>query len=205
MRRTASPIGRRAMRTTEFPCCCSPTAPGKGTTRRPWSPFSRKPPCARASTTTGIGDRSSSGRRSAHCRGPGIPLRRPNSRPPTAPRARHMRCARCRRCVAIRNDMPTACAPHATRREWRRPSARRPGRCAPRAPGSRSAAQVEARQLVVDVQRRAFECAEAGNPIADAFQSSDPAVRARAVAQWEARLVQNAELGEVAACARTWR
>ena len=66
-------------------------------------------------------------------------------------------------------------------------------------------AQVEARQLVVDVQRRAFECAEAGNPIADAFQSSDPAVRARAVAQWEARLVQNAELGEVAACARTWR
>lgn len=51
-----------------------------------------------------------------------------------------------------------------------------------------------------DTQRRAFECAEAGNPIAAALGSPDAAVRARAVAQWEARLVQDARVGEVAAC-----
>lgn len=51
-----------------------------------------------------------------------------------------------------------------------------------------------------DMQRRAFECAEAGNAIAAALGSSDAAVRARAVAQWEARLVQDARVGEVAAC-----
>ncbi len=51
-----------------------------------------------------------------------------------------------------------------------------------------------------DTQRRAFECAEVGNPIAAALGSSDAAVRARAVAQWEARLVQDARVGEVAAC-----
>jgi hypothetical protein len=53
---------------------------------------------------------------------------------------------------------------------------------------------------LADVQRRAFECAEAGNALAQAFESSDPAVRARAVSQWQARLARDAEAGEVAAC-----
>lgn len=57
-----------------------------------------------------------------------------------------------------------------------------------------------AQARLADVQRRAFECAEAGNPIAQGLESSDPAVRARAVAQWEARLAREAKTGEVAVC-----
>jgi hypothetical protein len=63
-------------------------------------------------------------------------------------------------------------------------------------------AQAAALQRLADIQRRAFECAEAGNPIALALESADPAARARAVSEWERRLVQDAQLGEVAACAR---
>jgi hypothetical protein len=55
-------------------------------------------------------------------------------------------------------------------------------------------------QQLADVQRRAFECAEAGNPIAQAFESSDRAVRAKAAAQWQARLAREAEGGEVESC-----
>ena len=62
-------------------------------------------------------------------------------------------------------------------------------------------AQDAARQLQADVQRQSFACAERGNAIAAAFESADPAVRGRAVAQWEARLAQDARDGEVAACA----
>lgn len=58
-----------------------------------------------------------------------------------------------------------------------------------------------AQQQVSAVQRRAFECAEAGNAIATGLESADAAVRARAVSQWEARLVKDAQQGEVAACA----
>jgi len=65
------------------------------------------------------------------------------------------------------------------------------------APG---AAYATAQQRVIDLQRRAFECAEAGNAVAQAFESPDAAVRARAVAQWEARLALEARVGEVAAC-----
>jgi len=64
------------------------------------------------------------------------------------------------------------------------------------------AAQAAALQRLADIQRRAFECAEGGNPIALAFESADPAVRSRAVGEWEKRLVQEAQLGEVTACAR---
>jgi hypothetical protein len=64
------------------------------------------------------------------------------------------------------------------------------------------AAQAAALQRLAEIQRRAFECAEAGNPIALALESADPAVRSRAVGEWEKRLVQDAQLGEVAACAR---
>ena len=62
-------------------------------------------------------------------------------------------------------------------------------------------AQAAARQQLADVTRRAFECGETGNPLAAAFESSDAAVRARAVAQWEARLTTDAQIGEAAACA----
>ena len=54
--------------------------------------------------------------------------------------------------------------------------------------------------LVSDVQRRAYECAQAGNPIAQGLESSDAAARAKAVAQWEARLAREATAGEVASC-----
>jgi len=63
--------------------------------------------------------------------------------------------------------------------------------------------QAAALQRLVDIQRRAFECAEAGNPVALALESADPAVRSRAVGEWEKRLVRDAQVGEVAACAGT--
>ena len=62
--------------------------------------------------------------------------------------------------------------------------------------------QAAAQQLLADIQRRAFECVEAGVPVALAFESADPAVRSRAVAAWKSRLEQDAQLGEVAACMR---
>ncbi|MCC6194957.1 MAG: hypothetical protein IT518_10865 [Burkholderiales bacterium] len=51
-----------------------------------------------------------------------------------------------------------------------------------------------------EISRRAFECAEAGSAIAEALESPDAAVRARALAAWEARLARKAQVGEVAAC-----
>jgi hypothetical protein len=63
-------------------------------------------------------------------------------------------------------------------------------------------AQAAALQRLADIQRRAYECAESGNPVALAFESADPAVRARAVGEWEKRLMLDAQVGEVAACAR---
>ena len=63
------------------------------------------------------------------------------------------------------------------------------------------AEQEASRLRLSEVQHRAFECAEAGNAIALALQSPVATVRADAVAQWEARLVQDARSGEVAACA----
>ena len=61
--------------------------------------------------------------------------------------------------------------------------------------------QAAALQRLVEIQRRAFECAEAGNPVALALESADPAVRSRAVGEWEKRLVRDAQVGEVVACA----
>jgi len=62
-------------------------------------------------------------------------------------------------------------------------------------------AQTRAASQLADVQRRAYECAQLGNPVAAALQSPEGAVRAAAVAQWEARLRREADVGEVAACA----
>lgn len=62
-------------------------------------------------------------------------------------------------------------------------------------------AQGLARTQLADVQRRAYDCAQSGNPVATALQSSDPAARAMAVTQWETRLRREADVGEVAACA----
>lgn len=59
---------------------------------------------------------------------------------------------------------------------------------------------VQAKAQLADVQRRALDCAEAGNGIAAALESGDAAVRAKAVAQWEARLAQDGRVGEVTAC-----
>lgn len=66
------------------------------------------------------------------------------------------------------------------------------------APGAELTA---ARAQLADVQRRASDCAEAGNAVAAGFESADSAVRAKSLAQWEARLVQEARVGEVSACA----
>ena len=66
---------------------------------------------------------------------------------------------------------------------------------------SEGPALAAAQQQLSTVQRRAFECAEPGNAIAAGLESADAAARARAVTQWEARLVRDAQQGEVAACA----
>jgi hypothetical protein len=65
------------------------------------------------------------------------------------------------------------------------------------APGSQYDA---AQQRLSEVQQRTLECAQAGNAISQALESSDASVRARAVTQWEARLAREARIGEVAAC-----
>jgi hypothetical protein len=57
-----------------------------------------------------------------------------------------------------------------------------------------------AQQQLTEVQRRAFECAQAGNSLTQALESPDAGVRAKGVAQWEARLAREAKGGEVAAC-----
>jgi hypothetical protein len=62
-------------------------------------------------------------------------------------------------------------------------------------------AQARAAAQLADVQRRAYDCAQQGNPVATALQSPDAAVRAAAVAQWDARLRREADVGEVATCA----
>jgi hypothetical protein len=64
-------------------------------------------------------------------------------------------------------------------------------------PGAQLAA---AQAQLADVQRRAYDCAESGNEVATALESTDAAVRARAVAKWETRLTQVARIGEPAAC-----
>lgn len=88
----------------------------------------------------------------------------------------------------------TAAAQHAA--DW-------PLRVAGARLAERNAAPAEqdaTRRRASDVARRGFECAEAGNEIVQALQSPDAAVRARAVAQWEARLAREAQIGEVAVC-----
>lgn len=55
------------------------------------------------------------------------------------------------------------------------------------------------RQLA-DVQRQAWDCAEIGNALAAGLESHDAAVRSRSVTQWSARIAQDAQSGDVAAC-----
>jgi len=57
-----------------------------------------------------------------------------------------------------------------------------------------------AQQRASDINRRAFDCAEAGNAITEALESEHAATRARAIAAWEARVVRAAQSGEVAVC-----
>jgi hypothetical protein len=59
----------------------------------------------------------------------------------------------------------------------------------------------QAQQQLSAVQRRAFECAAWADSLPAAFESSDPAVRSRAVSEWESHLAREARYGEVAACA----
>lgn len=57
-----------------------------------------------------------------------------------------------------------------------------------------------ARQQLSTVQRRAYECAESSSATVADLQSTDAALRAHAIAQWEARLRQQAQRGEAASC-----
>jgi hypothetical protein len=61
-------------------------------------------------------------------------------------------------------------------------------------------AQTRAAAQLADVQRRAYDCSQRGNPAAAGLQAADPAARAVAVTQWETRLRREADIGEVAAC-----
>jgi hypothetical protein len=105
--------------------------------------------------------------------------------------------ALCRDAARVADNIRTACANAGNA------VAQRASTWALRTEGAKLAERAQAPnagQQLADVQRRAFECAEAGNALAQAFESSDPAVRARAVSQWQARLAREAEAGEVAAC-----
>jgi len=62
------------------------------------------------------------------------------------------------------------------------------------------AAQTNAQTQLTNVQRRAFDCADAITQSSQSLESADASVRARAVSQWEARLARQAQVGEVAAC-----
>jgi hypothetical protein len=63
------------------------------------------------------------------------------------------------------------------------------------------APQDAAQQRLSDVQRKALECADAETAVRQGLESPDAAARARALAQWEARIARAARVGEVAACA----
>ncbi len=169
MRPIAWPTGLRATSTTACRCCCWPTAPASATMQRRWSRFSRKRRRARASTITGAGERSSSGRKYERCPCPRSPRPRPSSRPPTAPPSRRMSPTRSRPCAAMRRRHPTsvrsACnaAGTATAQRAATWSLRVAGaRLAERSAGA-GPPQAAAQQLLADIQRRAFECAEAGD------------------------------------------
>jgi hypothetical protein len=85
-------------------------------------------------------------------------------------------------------------------------AARRGSTWSLRVAGARLAERAQAanaQQQLADVQRRAFDCAEAGNSVAQALESADAGVRAKGVAQWEERLARESRSGEVAACGRS--
>lgn len=66
--------------------------------------------------------------------------------------------------------------------------------------GARLAERAGVPERLAEVQRRAAPCAEASAAVAAGLESPDAAVRAKAVAQWEALLARAAQVGEVAAC-----
>ena len=202
----AWPTGRRATTTTACRRCCWPTARAGATTRRRWSRSWRKRRRVRASTTTRIAARCFSGttvRRSAgHA-----------SIPPARAELAGGATARVSVLVRDRRQMQTSCAATprscrttsavrcATQPERRPRNAPRRGRCASagrarwpnaaRAPAPLQAAATQ--QLDRRAAPRVRVRRSAATPIAQALESADAAVRARAVAQWEARLVREAQ------------
>lgn len=103
----------------------------------------------------------------------------------------------CRDAARVADNIRAACAGAGNA------AAQRASTWSLRIAGARLAERAQASnagQQLADVQRRAFECAEAGNSIAQAMESGDAAVRAKAVDQWQARLAREAEGGEVASC-----
>lgn len=73
-----------------------------------------------------------------------------------------------------------------------------------RAAGARLAARTttsaQAQTQLADVQRRAYDCTQAATQASQSLESEDASTRTRAVAQWEARIAKQAQVGEVAAC-----
>jgi hypothetical protein len=103
----------------------------------------------------------------------------------------------CRDTAPVADNIRTACAGAGNA------AAQRASTWSLRIAGARLAERAQAPnagQQLTDVQRRAFECSEAGNSVAQALESADAGVRAKGVAQWEARLRSDAKAGEVAGC-----
>jgi hypothetical protein len=103
----------------------------------------------------------------------------------------------CRDAARVADDIRAACAGAGNA------AAQRASTWSLRIAGAKLAERSQAanaQQQLSDVQRRAFECAEAGNPVAQALESQDASVRAKGIAQWEARLARDAKTGEVDSC-----
>ena len=108
----------------------------------------------------------------------------------------------CRDAAQLADNIRAACASAGTAAAQRAATwSLRIGRRAARGTQRNRRRTGGAPQQLIDVQRRAYECAEAGNADrAGARVAPTPPCGPRAVAQWEARLAREARVGEVAAC-----
>jgi len=103
----------------------------------------------------------------------------------------------CRDAARVADEIRAACARAGDA------AAQRASTWSLRVAGARLAERAQAQGAqaqLADVQRRAYECSEAGNSVVRGLESGDAAVRAKAVSQWESRLTREATSGEVATC-----
>jgi hypothetical protein len=168
---TASPTGPRATTTT-----ASGAAPRQPRARCATIPAAMIAFLEEAATRPRFDDYQSRGALAvvgggdARCRARLDPAARASSRRPTPSREGPMRCRRCSVLCSDASRLPTTSAARA--QAPAPPLAQRGAlvlahrRCAPRGGrASAGAAYASAQQRVIDLQRRAFECAEAGNAV----------------------------------------